>query len=128
MVFTMRARIADNFSTMFSTILMQGGVHFVPLLIFVRLCRTFSKTFLGVFQGTYLKKSRPDGRQYTIHLSTIHYTLHHSFIFQKLLVIADAISIHCIRVLPLLPFINSAANLHKKSHICKHIGIILQNF
>ena len=59
--FTMRARITDNFSTMFSTILMQGGVQFVPLLIFVRLCRTFSKTFLGVFRGTYLKKSRPPG-------------------------------------------------------------------
>lgn len=63
MVFTMRARIADNFST----ILMQGGVQIVPLLIFVRLCRTFSKTFLGVFRGTYLKKKPPSR-------TAIHYT------------------------------------------------------
>lgn len=91
MVFRMRARIADNFSTMFSTILMQGGVQFVPPPDFRSTLSDFFENFSGCFSGNLSKKSRPPGRPYTIHLSTTHHTLHHSLIFQKLIVIADVV-------------------------------------
>ena len=70
MVFTMRARIADNFST----ILMQGGGQFVPPPDFRSTLSDFFENFSGCFSGN-LSKKKPPSR------TAIHYTLKHHTLY-----------------------------------------------